>query len=70
MHEKEGLKMLNIVPAFLAIMAMDLGGLGRIGVLFSALINTFMPIAILIVIAVVVDDLIGIQLMRRFVKMW
>ena len=46
---------------------MDLSPLGRIGVLFSALVNTFMPIAILLVVAAVVDDLIGFKLMRKFV---
>lgn len=46
---------------------MDLSPLGKIGVLFSALVNTFMPIAIILIVASVIDDLIGFQLMRKFI---
>lgn len=46
---------------------MDLSPLGRIGVIFTALVNTFLPIAIILVVAIVIDDLIGFRLMRKFV---
>ena len=46
---------------------MDLSPLGRIGVLFTGLVNTFMPIAIILIVATVVDDLIGFKLMRKFI---
>lgn len=46
---------------------MDLSPLGKIGVLFSALVNTFMPIAIILIVAFVIDDLIGFKLMRKFI---
>ena len=46
---------------------MDLSPLGRIGVIFSALVNTFLPIAMILIVAVVIDDLIGFKLMRKFV---
>lgn len=48
-------------------MAMDLSPLGRIGVLFTALVNTFMPIVIILIVAVVVDELSGLRIMRKFI---
>jgi len=58
------LGMLSFIESFYL---MDLSPLGRIGVIFTALVNTFLPIAIILVVAVVIDDLIGFRLMRKFV---
>lgn len=58
------LGMISFIESFYL---MDLSPLGRIGVIFSALVNTFLPIAMILIVAVVIDDLIGFRLMRKFV---